>query len=508
MPDLTQQLQWIAHEEEEKQAQALARRYGLGYVNLLGYPALFNVIEIIPYETMVNFRLVSYLKTGKTVQMATVDPANPSLKLTIDKLTTDTGNQFVLSVCSQSSFLYMLSLYQDFLSKKPKEEKIQVAQRAGETREAEILSLQKLKDTIAQVPTTQLLEKIMEGGVHTDASDVHLEPQEQYFRLRYRIDGVLQDIASIPIDSYKALLSRIKFLAKMKLDVKDHPQDGRFDIMAGNQPVDVRVSTMPTSAGELVEMRILPREKAFIKLEDLGFREDVLKEIEEAIHSPQGMIFNTGPTGSGKTTTLYAILQKLNKPASKIMTLEDPIEYQISGIDQSQVEPEKNYTFAEGLRAILRQDPDVIMVGEMRDPETASISLQAALTGHLVLTTLHANNAPASLPRLLDMGIASYLLAGSINLIIAQRLVRRVCTVCKGKGCQSCSFLGYRGRIAIAEYLKISPKMGKLINQKGSLADFYNLAKTEGMKTMYEDGMDKVKAGITTQQEITRVARE
>ncbi|OGD66254.1 hypothetical protein A3F08_02545 [Candidatus Berkelbacteria bacterium RIFCSPHIGHO2_12_FULL_36_9] len=278
--------------------------------------------------------------------------------------------------------------------------------------------------------------------------------------------------------------------------------------MVSGKQVDVRVSTLPTAYGESVSMRLLLKDSKFIKLDELGFNPEGIKIIREAISKPHGIIFNTGPTGSGKTTTLYAILSELNKPSVKIVTLEDPIEYRIKGVDQSQIEPEAGYTFATGLRSVLRQDPNIIMVGEIRDADTATTAINAAMTGHLVLTTLHTNNAPSSIPRLLDMGVKPYLLGGTINLIIAQRLVRMICQNCHGKGCEVCNQSGFKGRTVVAELLVPTKEIEDLINKGASVREFEEAAKKAGMISMLEDGMKKVAAGITTKEENDRVTRE
>jgi general secretion pathway protein E len=356
--------------------------------------------------------------------------------------------------------------------------------------------------------------------------------------VRFRIDGVLHDISRIPKDKYENLSSRIKFLAKMKMGEEFLPQDGRFSTAIAGRNIDLRVSTLPTLHGDSIVARLLEEKQKTIRLEELGFNAEALKAIDRAIKKPFGMILNTGPTGSGKTTTLYAIINKLNRREVKIVTLEDPVEYQIEGIDQTQIDPRHELNFAKGLRAALRQDPDIIMVGEIRDFETASIALHAALTGHLVLTTLHTNNAPAALVRLLDMRIRPFLLVGSINLAIAQRLVRLICPECKkpytpkpfektilqnylkkikvnkmpqifsGSGCRVCNNTGYLGRTVIIEFLEPDEKIEKLIIQGATQTQIENEAIKLGMKTMREDGLDKVIAGQTTMAEILRVTSE
>lgn len=508
MVDIETTLKYISREEEEKQAQVLAKKYKLSYISLMDYPVLPDVLNIIPEEIAKKERIVAYLRVGKEVKTASAEPSNKNLASVLEKIKQASGYNFSLAVCSQSSYRYAMELYRLFPKTAPTKEKIEVSKKEEEKFKQEIKDLTELKDKIKKVSTTELLDIIFAGAIASESSDIHLEPEEKEMKIRYRIDGVLQDITHLPLSAHKTLLSRIKYLAKLKLDITAKPQDGRFDALVGGKSVDVRVSSFPTAYGEAVEMRLLLKKGKFIKLEELGFTQEGIKIIRQAISKPHGIIFNTGPTGSGKTTTLYAILSELNNPGVKIITLEDPIEYRIPGVDQSQVDPEKGYTFASGLRSALRQDPDILMVGEIRDSDTASTAIHAAMTGHLVLTTLHTNNAPSAIPRLLDMGVKPYLLGGTINLIIAQRLVRKICQKCQGKGCQICNMTGYKGRTSIAELLVPSKEIEDLINKKASVREFEEAAKKAGMITMEEDGMSKVKAGITKREEILRVTRE
>lgn len=498
----------IDREEEEKQTQILAKKYRLPYIYLVNYPVLADVLYIIKPEQALNFKLVAYLKSGDTLRVATYNPKDSNIASFIKVLEEATKLKIMLSVCSETSYRYVAQLYKTFQEARTTQEGIEVSDEERTQFKEEIKNLIDLKDKITSVSTTHLLDVIFVGAEAVEASDIHLEPENEFLKIRYRIDGVLQDIAELPISSHKALISRIKYLAKLKIDVVSVPQDGRFDAKAGDQPIDIRVSTMPTNYGESVVMRLLYRSKEFITLDKLGFNQDQLTIIHEAISKPHGIIFNTGPTGSGKSTTLYAILQELNQPGVKIITLEDPIEYRIEGIEQTQVEVEKKFTFASGLRSILRHDPDIIMVGEIRDQETAEIAINAAMTGHMVLTTLHTNNAPAAIPRLIDIGVKPFLLGGSINLIIAQRLVRMICQLCKGKGCKECNNSGYKGRTVIAELLVPTVEFEQLIKGQATLREFMDMAKKSGMRTMEEDGMQKVARGITTKEEVLRVTRE
>jgi len=510
MAKIDQILNFFKHTEEEKQYQALAKKYKLPYVYLVGHPIPPNILNLIPPETAREKKLVAYLKSGKIIKVATTDPGSKNLLKTLEDLKKNLGFDFSLSLCSNSSLNYALAMYNQADSQKSLGQATEIVgtEKTTPTTATEIKNLADLKDKIQKVPTTQVLEVLFTGALVSEATDIHLEPQEKEAQVRYRIDGILHNIAKLPLNVYQTLNSRIKYLAHLKLDVKDMPQDGEFEITSLGKKIDVRVSTLPAVFGEVIEMRILPKEKKFLSLDQLGFTPEHIKIIRQAIHQPQGIIFNTGPTGSGKTTTLYAILSELNKPGVKIITLEDPIEYHLKGIEQSQIKPEKGYTFITALRSALRQDPDILMIGEIRDSETAATAIQAAMTGHLVLTTFHTNNAPATLPRLLDMGIKPYLLAGSINLIIAQRLVRKICPHCQGKGCLQCHNTGFRGRTLIAELLVPNQEIEDLIQKKASLRDFERTAQKTGMITMMEDGMNKVKQGITTKEEVLRVTKE
>jgi len=392
---------------------------------------------------------------------------------------------------------------------------------------------------------TEILELILGGALSLDTSDIHFEPEEEKIRLRVRLDGVLHGVLFFDLKIYEALLSRIKLLSGVKLNITDRPQDGRFTISLEEKTVEIRTSILPTEYGETIVLRILdPR--GLIEIEALGLRKDLVEIFNKEIKRPNGMIVVTGPTGSGKTTTLYAILKKINRPEIKIITIEDPIEYHLEGISQTQVNPSKGYTFANGLRSIVRQDPDVILVGEIRDKETAEIALQAALTGHLVLSTLHTNDAAGVVARLIDLGVRPVSIAPALNMVVAQRLPRKVCQKCaeflspsptelrkikedlkgvrkeilpssfsdsvlkipKAKGCLHCNFTGYRGRISIFETFLVDDEMEKFILTSPSTVDIRELAIKKGMVLMRQDGLIKVLKGITAIEEVERVTGE
>jgi type II secretory ATPase GspE/PulE/Tfp pilus assembly ATPase PilB-like protein len=405
----------------------------------------------------------------------------------------------------------------------------------------------KLADTNATV--TQIIEIMLTGGIVLDGSDLHLEGQEADAKLRVRLDGVLQDVMTLDRKNYDLLLSRIKLLSEMKLNISNKPQDGRFSILAGDNSVEIRASILPTEYGDSIVMRIL-NPKSLISLEQAGLRKDIYDIFLQQIARPNGMIIVTGPTGAGKTTTLYAFLKKIQSPEIKIITIEDPIEYHLEGISQTQVEPDKGYDFISGLRAIVRQDPDVILVGEIRDLETVDIALQAALTGHLVFSTLHTNDAAGTIARLMSLGAKPFNIGPALNMAVAQRLVRKVCPKCgvrespasqelaqikellgkiapelakkgvqlpainsllkipRAKGCDNCGGTGYRGRIGIYETFLIDDEIQSYILGSPTIPGLKALALKKGMLTMYQDGLIKVVQGITTLDEVGRVAEK
>ena len=394
---------------------------------------------------------------------------------------------------------------------------------------------------IKEAPIAKIVDTVLEFAVKGRASDIHIEPDSEKTRIRYRIDGILQEKLTLPRSIHESLVSRIKILSQMKIDERRIPQDGRFSFKVGEQEVDLRVSTLPTVHGEKIVMRLLKKTGGLPALAELGLRGVQYQDLETAIARPYGIVLVTGPTGSGKTTTLYSVLTKLNRPSVNIVTLEDPVEYQIQGINQVQVNPQAGLTFATGLRSFLRQDPNIILVGEIRDTETTQLAIQAALTGHLVFSTLHTNDASTAIPRLIDLGAEPFLISSVLNASLAQRITRKICENCKeyyspspeivenikqvlgpvlpakygrgepmqiarGKGCQECNFSGYLGRIAIFEVLKITPAINKLILKASSAKDIEEQAKLEGLITMKQDGYLKVLECVTTIEEVLRVA--
>lgn len=396
--------------------------------------------------------------------------------------------------------------------------------------------IEHLKDMASEAPVIKLVNQIMTQAMSMRASDIHIEPFENFLKIRYRIDGVIHEVDSPPSQLTAAVISRVKLMAKLNIAERRLPQDGRIQLRAQGKEVDLRVSTVPTMYGESIVMRVLDKNSVNLDLESLGFAQHNLDTLRQELKNPHGVLLVTGPTGSGKTTTLYSALTQLNTPENKILTVEDPVEYELEGINQIQANPKIGLTFSDALRAIVRQDPDVIMIGEMRDVETARIAIQSALTGHLVLSTIHTNDAASGVTRLLDMGIEDYLITSSVNAILAQRLVRRLCPQCRephpvldevadeldlrkyqpegelltwnATGCSACGQTGYKGRSAIHEILVMSDEVRRLVLKKEDAGVIQEKARELGMRTMYEDGILKALKGTTTLEEVLRVAEE
>jgi general secretion pathway protein E len=392
-----------------------------------------------------------------------------------------------------------------------------------------------LRDMASEAPVIRLVNLIISKAIDIKASDIHFEPYENQFRIRYRVDGVLHDVEAPPKRLQSAIISRVKIMAKLNIAERRLPQDGRIMVRVKGKEIDFRVSTVPTIHGESVVLRILDKSSIVLDIEKLGFPADILTDFDQAIRKPHGIILVTGPTGSGKTTTLYCALEKINSPDKKIVTVEDPVEYQLRGVNQIQVKPGIGLSFASSLRSIVRQDPDVILIGEIRDAETADIAIHAALTGHLVFSTLHTNDAASAITRLIDMGIEDYLLSSTLIGILAQRLVRVTCPHCKAsyvpqdsflkemgvprealsamnvveaKGCMECNFTGYKGRMGIFEYLKVTDEIKGLVLERKDSQMLKEVSRKKGMRTLREDGWLRVRDGTTTIQELLRVTQE
>ncbi|MEO0189408.1 MAG: type IV-A pilus assembly ATPase PilB [candidate division WOR-3 bacterium] len=494
-----------------------------------------TVLKLIPAEKAYHYEVIPIDRKGRTLTVAMVDPTDISA---IEDLRFITGMEINPVLASETSIREALSRYYKMdtslaevkAEAGPKELGIEDLELLDTGMEEEVEEA-KLRADAEGGPVVRLVNFYIADAVNKGASDIHIEPFERQLRIRFRIDGVLREQQPPPYNLKAGIITRIKLMAKM--DIAEHRlcQDGRINILVGNKMIDLRVSVIPTLYGEKIVMRILDRSALMLDLTKLGFSEEALKKYLKAIESPYGIILITGPTGSGKTTTLYSTLQRLNKPDRQIMTIEDPIEYNIHGINQIQVHEEIGLTFASALRAFLRQAPNIILVGEMRDTETAEIGIRAALTGHLVFSTIHTNDAPTTINRLVDMGIPPYLVASALILIQAQRLVRRICPNCKepikvspklledanippeaipdgivykGKGCSNCGQTGYKGRIGLYEVMPISPTIRTMILKGASSDEVAKQAKEEGMKTLRDDGIEKVIKGITTIEELMR----
>lgn len=548
MPDIDNTIYRFTRDQEEQHTKDKATKLNMTYIDLLGYPLVKEILDIVSEVDAVKYELIPYLKVGRELRVGVVSPDKKGLSEIISHLEKKTGNKIALSLISKTSFYYGVSIYEKF-KKQTKDKDEQKKQSDEEITLIEITDIKSAAELARQANITKLLETVLVGAYKLNASDIHMEPEKEEFLIRYRVDGVLQDVVKLPITKYKQVLSRIKYLAKLRIDLTNQPQDGRFTFSEiGNINIDFRVSLMPSAFGEAIVLRLLGQEKSILSLDGLGFRSDALKAIREAIHKPHGIVLTSGPTGSGKTSTLYAILFEINSQENKIITLEDPIEYRLKDVEQSQISPDTGYTFANGLRASLRQDPDILMVGEIRDKETAEIAVQSALTGHLLLSTIHANSAPAVFARLLEIGIKPFLLTGSINIIMAQRLIRKTCSFCqkeelvaketwqavqkslaplkprlnqkinqildqeefrvqKGTGCLKCNQTGFSGREVIVEFLVPDETIEHLISKEASILEFEKTAAEKGMITMEQDGLLKVLLGKTTIEEVWRVTR-
>ena len=459
--------------------------------------------------------------------------ANPDDSNSIDALRVATSADVMIYACDNKALDEYIAKFYEQESQNINRIIEDMGDKGIEFLKEEQEDIGHLKDLASEAPIIRLVNMFITRAIESRASDIHIEPFEDELKVRYRIDGVLHDIESTPDRLQAAIISRIKIMAKLNIAERRLPQDGRIRLRVGAREVDLRVSTIPVIYGESVVMRILHKEGIVIDLDVLGFSPHTLGLFNQLITKPNGIILVTGPTGSGKTTTLYGALDKINSPDKKIITVEDPVEYQLKGINQIQMKPQIGLNFATTLRHIVRQDPDIIMIGEIRDLETAEIAIQAALTGHLVFSTLHTNDAPSALTRLLDMGVENFLLSSTIRGILAQRLVRIICSSCKqvdespidreglrllgidssmplyvGKGCENCASTGFYGRAGIYELLVVDDDIRKLILKSADANQIRDIAKQNGMVTLFEDGAEKIKRGMTTLGEVLRVTQE
>lgn len=529
----------LKRQQEEKLTQRKAKKMGLPYIELAKIYIDPEALGVLSKETARTAEMTVIHKKGKILKVALSNPENPK---TVEVLASfkKEGFEYSLFVSSLSG---LETIWQKYPQKihKGSDKDLPISEEKLVQFEKEIRDISSLGKRIVKVPISELLETVLAGALKTRASDIHFEPKKNEVKIRFRIDGVLQDIVSIPREIYPPLVARIKLISGLKINVYDIPQDGRFSIVY-KKPIDIRVSVVPSNWGETLVLRILGQ-FGLLEIDQLGLRPQALELMKREIKKPQGMILTTGPTGAGKTTTLFSFLKYKKRPEIKIVSLEDPIEYRLKGITQTQIDVEKGYTFPVGLKAILRQDPDVILVGEIRELETAEIATNAALTGHLVLSTLSTNSAAETIPRLTNMGLGVFVLAPSINIIIAQRLVRRICKKCakncpstkkekdlikgiineipknypehpkiktslklaKGEGCAYCNFTGYRDRVGIFEILKIDKEVENLILSSSRSLDIELAARKKGMLSLREDGILKVLEQVTTLEEVERV---
>lgn len=536
--------------DEETLASAQAMAWGVPYFDQGSLVLSPDLLNLVPKSVADTYRVIP-ITLDKQNNLLTVVMSNPQNLSAIDFLEKRSGMRVAVQMTSETR---LSSLIDQNYAQSLIGEVTEVLKKGGEEEEeAGVITAESMAQIIKEPKIVEIVKKVLEYAIKFRATDVHIEPLENVTRIRYRIDGILEERLRLDRQYHAALVSRIKILSGMKIDEKRLPQDGRFAFKSDLGAVDLRISSLPTAHGEKVVMRLLPKSQKIPTLQELGLRGKALKNLEEAVLIPHGIILITGPTGSGKTTTLYSLISKINTPKVNIVTLEDPIEYQMPGVNQVQINPQAGLTFASGLRSFLRQDPNIIMVGEVRDEETAELAIQASLTGHLVFSTLHTNSASGALPRLIDMKSEPFLLASSMTAIVAQRVLRKICDNCKtaylpdpamvadiksvlgeyfdsyvkgnrekvaeaqkqggeflfykGKGCDRCAQTGYLGRIAIFEVLPVSSNVAKLIMQRADAATIERQAVTEGMMLMKQDGYMKVLEGITTIEEVLRVAQ-
>ncbi len=542
--DIQDRLIRLRREGEERAAERLAKKLNLSYVNLGKTPVSMEALKLIPEAEAKDGKIAAIELKVKKVAVAAADPQFPETKKAVEKLEAQKYEVKVF-VASLSGLAQAWSMYR--FVKQDAEEitgRVKIEEKRLEGLSKRLTSFSAVQEEIKKIDFTKvspvaLVEIILAGALSIKASDIHIEAEEKNAKIRLRVDGLLHDVfTEMPLKNHASLVTRLKLLSGLKINVHDAAQDGRFTINVGKKEIEIRISLIPAEFGETVVMRVLDPEATSIGLAKLGLREDDLVIVRRQLAKPNGLILNTGPTGSGKTTTLYAFLREVNDPEIKIITLEDPIEYRLEGVEQTQVSKEAGYTFANGLRAIVRQDPDIILVGEIRDLETADIALQAALTGHLVLSTLHTNDAIGAVPRLVNLGVKAVSIGPALSLVIAQRLVRRFCPDCKkpvdikpelktkikkflaglpkrvdkskyasykmyeAGGCLKCNNFGYKGRVGIYEFLEGGLELEGVILKDASELTLKALSEKQGMVTMQEDGVLKVLAGDTSFEEV------
>ncbi|BDV43130.1 type IV-A pilus assembly ATPase PilB [Geotalea uraniireducens] len=508
----------------------LSKQYGVPSINLAEFEADPSVIKAIPADVAQKYQIVPVNRAGSTLIIAMADPSNI---FAIDDIKFMTGYNVEVVVASETAIKAAIDKYYDqsaSLADVMGDLQMEDLEVVGEEEDVDVSSLERATE---DAPVVKLVNLILTDAIKKKASDIHIEPYERSFRVRYRIDGVLYEVMKPPLKLKNAITSRLKIMAELDIAERRLPQDGRIKIkLGGGQDMDYRVSVLPTLFGEKVVLRLLDKSNLQLDMTKLGYEPDALTHFKEAIHKPFGMVLVTGPTGSGKTVSLYSALSELNKTTENISTAEDPVEFNFAGINQVQMHEDIGLNFAAALRSFLRQDPDIIMIGEIRDFETAEIAIKAALTGHLVLSTLHTNDAPATINRLLNMGIEPFLVASAVNLITAQRLARRVCSECKeveeipvqalidagvppeeaphfvcykGTGCSKCNGTGYKGRVGFYQVMPMLEEIRELILNGANTAEIKRESMRLGIKTMRQSGLTKLKEGVTSFEEVLRV---
>jgi len=543
-----QKLGELREQEEESLAQAMSQKYQLPYIDLGVSPVNIDALRVIKESEAREAEVAPFNITNKKVSLAIISPNNSKTVALVENLK-DRGYLPSLFMVSHQSLEKVWSRYKDLsYSMETKGGALDIASDEIQDLAKSVKNAEDIKKSIESIIAqkknyriSRILEIILAGAISINASDIHLEPEEKSVRLRYRLDGVLNDILTIETSVFNLLVSRIKLISNLKLNTKEKAQDGRFSIKLGDVEIEIRTSLLPGGYGESVVMRVLNPNAISVPLEDLGINNHLLGIIMRELKKPNGMILNTGPTGSGKTTTLYAFLKKIHNPEIKIITIENPIEYHLKGIVQTQVEEEKGYTFLEGLRSALRQDPDVIMVGEIRDEETAEIAVNSALTGHLVFSTLHTNNAAGTFPRLIELGVNPKVITSAINIAMAQRLIRKLCPACRKKavlgdkenrlikintesiknkeylkgldmdhiyeavGCAECNFTGFKGRTGIYEAILTDESIENVVIKNPSEREINKASENQNILNMKQDGIIKILQGLTSFDELSRV---
>jgi len=508
----------------------LGRQYGYPSIDIARTEIAPDLLRLVPPDVVQRHMVLPVSRAASTLVLAMSDPTN---YLVIDDIRFLTGYHIDVVVAEEGALKAAIDRYYDQSASLMEVMSDLEDMDLELVEDTEDVNLEELEKATSDAPVVKLVSVILTDAIKKGASDIHIEPYEKNFRVRYRIDGVLYEIMNPPIKMKNAIISRVKIMASLDIAERRLPQDGRIKLKTGGKEMDFRVSVLPTLFGEKIVLRLLDKSNLQLDMTKLGFERQALAHFQEAIYQPYGMVLVTGPTGSGKTTTLYSALSELNKTTQNISTAEDPVEYNLLGINQVQMHEEIGLNFAAALRAFLRQDPDIIMVGEIRDFETAEIAIKAALTGHLVLSTLHTNDAPSTIHRLLNMGVEPFLVTSSVNLILAQRLCRKICEQCKhlveslpqvlvdmgmspqeaestpvfaGKGCDACNGSGYKGRIALYEVMPMREELKELVLEGASSMELKRAAQRVGMKTLRQSGLEKIRAGITTVDEIARVS--